>query len=248
MKVESRGQQVPKRSLPLPTKAGPQPLGVIDSLGTAQLGSVVADLGLGFGEALAHNPTTAAMGVAMSGLHLARGVATWASAQKESGAAKNARLGSAAGEVILAGGHLAGAVGGAWGLPILLVGTAVAYETDRRYRDLVELGPKGKASSPGPMGFGQKANNLADASLGLVQLSVGAPGAVGALSGASHLAQAAYSYSPMGGKNFNRGFGHALIAIGQISGALGTGAWWLAPVLGGMLTTNLEDHRSRSWL
>jgi hypothetical protein len=244
MRIQKGAPQLPQRQLPPAVKAG-EPLGPIDSLGSAQLGSIVTDLGLGLAQALAPGQTKSAMGVAMSGLHLARGVATIASARKESGLAKNYRLGSAAAEFVLAAGHLAGAAGGAWGLPLLLAGTAAAYQTDKRFRESAQLGPKGQQQPAPRMTAGAQVSNLVDASLGLAQLSTGLPGAAGVTVGASHAARSLKKYA---GGDFSSGYGHAMVAIGQIAGALGSGSWWLAPVLGGLLTTNLEDHRRRTWL
>jgi len=40
--------------------------------------------------------------------------------------------------------------------------------------------------------------------------------------------------------------GHALSALGHIAGAAGAGVWSVAPLVGGMLVTTLEDYRSRT--
>lgn len=42
------------------------------------------------------------------------------------------------------------------------------------------------------------------------------------------------------------GTGHILSGIGHICGALGAGAWALAPVVGGIAIRSLEDYRVRS--
>jgi hypothetical protein len=43
-----------------------------------------------------------------------------------------------------------------------------------------------------------------------------------------------------------KAFGHALLATGHVAGAAGAGVWALAPLIGGMVVTTLQDYRDRN--
>ena len=73
--------------------------------------------------------------------------------------------------------------------------------------------------------------------------------AVGAAHGALAIGYtfgAAEQSSEVAHSRVSKAFGHALLAAGHISGAAGAGAWSLAPLIGGMVVTTLQDFRDRN--
>ena len=207
-------------------------------LGSVAVGAPVADLGMAAAYSLADRSTAlSALGVGLAGLHAARGAAFLSLAFKEKDPAKlEHRLGTGAGEALVAAGHIAGAFGGGiWSVPLVVAGTALNVAADYRYRDHFNVEVGGQ-ELPKP----QLALNVADA----VGASFGPAGiAVGAL----HVGLCAKNYLSGTPETKHarhcQGFGHGLIAAGQLAGAAGAGPWSMAPVLGGMLITNVQSFR-----
>ena len=249
MKIQQQKPQIPQR-LPSPKPPEkPEDKGtVIDHVGAVQLGSIIADLGMGAAYTWGPSTPVSGMGLAMAAFHGARGAAFGALALKEKAPFKlHARIGVAASEGLLAAGHALGALGGgAWSIPLLAAGAGLNAVTDYKYRTHfgVEAPAKGKVSPA------RIAGAAVDGALGLSYAAGASP--LGLVAGVGHLGAMVGYY---GGSTFkpemkhhwhSKGFGHALMAAGHLAGAAGAGVWVLPVLAGGTLITTLQDSRQNA--
>lgn len=121
-----------------PSSAQQAGSGVINfsrKISAVQLGLNLADLGMSAAYPLSSNPQLGNLGFGMVAIHGIRGAAHLFGAMDASGLTLQHRLSTAAGEALLAGGHLVGAHGGGiWSLPLLAAGAMLNTVSDYRYR------------------------------------------------------------------------------------------------------------------
>lgn len=250
MKVQTLPPQRPRPLQPQPPGPPPPTEGVkdvIDHVGAVQLGGVLSDIGMAGAYTFAPSGVMSGMGFGLAAFHAARGAAFGALALKEKDRAKlQQRIGVAASEGMLAAGHVLGALGhGPLSLPLLAGGALLNGVADYRYRKHfgVDSPQNGRVSA------GQKIVTGADAALSLGYATGLVPGAVGVAAGLGHLgAMAGYygmsiKHPEMKHHWHSKGFGHALLAAGNLAGAAGAGVWALPALAGGMLITTLQDYR-----
>ena len=254
MKVQFSMPQL-ARSLP-PQQPGPpeeppqKPQGGgLDHVGAVQLGSLISDVGMGAAYTFGPSTPVSGMGLAMAAFHGARGAAFAASAFQSKGMKLQQRIGVATAESMLAGGHVLGALGqGAWSLPLLVGGATLNAVADYRYRTYygVDSPTQGKIN---PLLL---ATSLADGAVGVGCALQALPAGLGYAAGLAHLGAVAGYYGgsvlhpEMKHHWHSKGFGHALLAAGQLAGAAGAGLWALPVLAGGTLITNLQDYRQKS--
>ncbi|MBS2040573.1 hypothetical protein JST97_36640 [bacterium] len=105
----------------------------------AQLGLNLADLGMGVAYPASSNPAVGPLGFGMAALHGARAVVHLFGSMDTSGLTLQHRLSTAAGDALIAGGHILGANGaGGWSLPLL--GAGVLLNTVSDYRNAARYG------------------------------------------------------------------------------------------------------------
>jgi len=127
----------PNASLPgrnTAQQAGNGLLNFSRNISAVQLGFDLADMGMGAGFTVSQNPQFSGLGIGMAAIHGARGVGHLFAAADTSGLVLQHRLSIAAGEALLAGGHLVGANGGGiWSLPLIGAGMLLNTVSDYRY-------------------------------------------------------------------------------------------------------------------
>jgi hypothetical protein len=105
----------------------------------AQLGFNLADLGMGLAYPMSSNPVVGPLGFGMAAIHGARAVGHLFGSIDRSGLTLQHRLSTAAGDALIAGGHVLGAHGaGVWSLPLL--GAGMLLNTVSDYRNAAKYG------------------------------------------------------------------------------------------------------------
>lgn len=214
---------------------------LIRGLGSVTVGNVVTDLSMGLAHSFGHNSLIPAMGLGMAALHAARGAAFLWEARGKEGVLLQHRLGTAAGEGLVALGNVLGAAGaGPLCLPLIVSGTALTAASDYRYRKHFQIDAPLQSS----LSSTQASAGLVDGTLGACYLIGSNP--LGYAAGLAHgVAAAKYYLGHEGDKHsrHSKGFGNAMLAAAHLAGACGAGPWALGPLLGGMLTVQLQDQR-----
>jgi len=104
-------------------------------ISAVQLGMNLSDVGMSAAYPLSSNPMVGNLGFGLVAIHAVRGIGHLFAAADTSGITLQHRLSIAAGEALLAGGHIVGANGGGiWSLPLLAAGTLLNTVSDYRYR------------------------------------------------------------------------------------------------------------------